>query len=419
MSTSRTRLPWGGLLAYGLLGLPLAMAALPVYVQAPRLYTAELGLPLALAGWVLFGARLIDTVQDPWLGRLADRYQHTPGGWLRLSGIGVLALMLGMNALLLPPAIPSAALLFWLGGALILTYTAHSLVNIICLAWGARLSDDSIERTRVTSVREGAGLIGVLLASLLPILLTGHDGQHAYRGFVWTFCLILGLAWLVFGRWSCPPRHAAPTPRAPGWLPLDNPAFRRLALAYLGNSLAVSIPATLALFFIADRLQLAAQAGLFLAAYFLSGAVGLPLWQRLAARQGKLSAWRVGMGLGAAGFVWALLLGPGDGAAYLAVCVLTGLVLGADLALPPALLADVIPPHERAITASYFGLWSLLGKLPLAAAGLTLPLLAWLDYQPGQIAGMELSLVYAGLPCLLKLSVLATLRLKIPEGELS
>ncbi|TXG94443.1 MAG: MFS transporter, partial [Rhodocyclaceae bacterium] len=39
-------------LAYGLFGLPLAMAALPVYVHVPRLY-ADAGINLALLGGLL------------------------------------------------------------------------------------------------------------------------------------------------------------------------------------------------------------------------------------------------------------------------------------------------------------------------------------------------------------------------------
>ncbi|MDQ5888871.1 MAG: glycoside/pentoside/hexuronide:cation symporter, family, partial [Pseudomonadota bacterium] len=98
------------------------------------------------------------------------------------------------------------------------------------------------------------------------------------------------------------------------------------------------------------------------------------------------------------------LLGAGDGWQYACVCLLSGLALGADLALPPALLADVIPPQQRGATGSYFGYWSLLAKLSLAlAAGLALPLLALLDYQPGGSSGLAaLSWVYALLPCGLK-----------------
>ena len=43
----------GALAAYGALGLPLAFAALPIYVHVPRLYAEGLGLSLALVGAVL------------------------------------------------------------------------------------------------------------------------------------------------------------------------------------------------------------------------------------------------------------------------------------------------------------------------------------------------------------------------------
>ncbi|MET0089379.1 MAG: MFS transporter [Candidatus Thiodiazotropha sp.] len=74
-------------LAYGLLGMPLAMAALPVYIHTPHLYGDELGLGLALTGAILLLTRIVDTLQDPWLGRLADRCSTFPGAghcWHRL-----------------------------------------------------------------------------------------------------------------------------------------------------------------------------------------------------------------------------------------------------------------------------------------------------------------------------------------------
>ena len=49
------------LAAYGAMGLPLAMVALPIYVQAPAYYTARLGMPLSTAGLILFLTRLVDT----------------------------------------------------------------------------------------------------------------------------------------------------------------------------------------------------------------------------------------------------------------------------------------------------------------------------------------------------------------------
>jgi glycoside/pentoside/hexuronide:cation symporter, GPH family len=61
------------ILSYGLLGLPLAFAALPIYVHVPRYYAETAGMELALLGAILLATRLADAGIDPWLGWLADR----------------------------------------------------------------------------------------------------------------------------------------------------------------------------------------------------------------------------------------------------------------------------------------------------------------------------------------------------------
>ena len=60
-------------LAYGLLGLPLAFVALPLYVILPNYYAKEFGVPLAILGAILLGARLFDAFIDPLLGRFSDQ----------------------------------------------------------------------------------------------------------------------------------------------------------------------------------------------------------------------------------------------------------------------------------------------------------------------------------------------------------
>ena len=110
-----------------------------------------------------------------------------------------------------------------------------------------------------------------------------------------------------------------------------------------------------------------------------------------------------------AAFVWAYFLGAGDVTAFAAICLLSGLAFGADLALPASLLADLIDGDETGgrPDGAYAGLWHLLEKLALAlAAGLALPLLQWLGYAQGVAAqaGSALSVVYALLPCMIKLA---------------
>ena len=198
-----------------------------------------------------------------------------------------------------------------------------------------------------------------------------------------------------------------------------NQGFKSLLLPYFLNAISVAIPSTLALFFINDRLQAASYAGAFLAVYFIAAAIGLPLWVMLAKKIGALCAWRWGMLLAILAFCGASLLGAGDSAAYFIVCLAAGLALGADLALPPVLLAQMI--RNEATPAAYFGIWTLLGKLALALSGLALPLLAFFDYQPGQAAGPALAWIYAGLPCGFKLLALClSHRIQLqPAGALS
>ncbi len=117
-------------------------------------------------------------------------------------------------------------------------------------------------------------------------------------------------------------------------------------------------------------------------------------------------------------FAVAALLGPGDAGVFALVCVVTGLCLGADLVLPPAIQADVADwdrlRFRRNRTAGLFALWGMSTKLALAlAAGLTLPALGALGL--GQtpvpaIALTALALTYALIPCLLKLTAVALMQ---------
>jgi Na+/melibiose symporter-like transporter len=180
------------------------------------------------------------------------------------------------------------------------------------------------------------------------------------------------------------------------------------------NGIASAVPATLVLFFVQRP-----PAGprpcepLFLASYFAAGGAvharcgcalvgALGAGPRLAGRHG---AWRWRSSSGPP------LLGAGDVVAFTAVCVLSGVALGADLAVPGAMLAGVIAARRRrrsALEGGYFGWWNFATKLNLAlAAGLALPLLRAFGYAPGAReppALQALTMAYCLLPCVLKLA---------------
>lgn len=415
MSTASVRLLS---LRYGLLGLPLAFAALPIYVHVPKLYADQAGLSLALVGTILLLTRVVDALSDPLIGWASDRFLSRR----RLIALALPLLAVGVGGLLAPPAGAGG---LWLAGLLVMVTFGYSLASINHGAWGAELGEGSDMRTRLVAAREGFGLFGVLLAAALPGLLAqGMEAGLARTGTV--FIVVLAVVALV----SLPGMPAGQRPAAPLESPwaalrgaLQDKAFAALLGVFALNGIAAAVPASTVLFFVADVVRREDLSGLFLALYFLAGAAGLPVWVSLARRVGKPRAWLIGMGLAMAVFAWTALIGPGDTLAFGAICVLSGLALGADLALPPALLADQLARRPEGRAGACFGWWAFVTKANLAlAAGLALPLLGWLGYAPGareEGAVAALSAVYAVLPLVLKsMAAVALWRWRrIMEGE--
>ena len=398
------------LAAYSALALPLAMAMLPIYMMAPKYYSDGLGVGLTALGLTLFAVRLIDTVQDPFIGRLVDWLTKFKRGWAVLMVCAAIVLAVGFALLFKPSVVGSdpsqTELLLWLAVCLVFVYTAHSFLNVCYLAWGARLTDDEAGRARVTGWREASGVIGVVLASVLPVVWVAQVGQtRAYEWFAIFFAVVLAVGLLVTLFGSARPILAAPKHRTRWRVALSSAAIRKLYLFYLFNATSAAIPATLILFFVDDVLQATGQAGLFLGVYFLAGLLALPFWVRYSDKVGKVRAWGLGALMASVALAGAAFLGTGDVWLYVLVCAVSGAALGADLALPPAMLADAIAPAQRANTGLYFGVWALIAKFSLAlAAGAALPLLGVLGYVPGEPATAgSLSLLYAVLPLAFKL----------------
>ncbi|MDP5238154.1 MFS transporter [Uliginosibacterium sp. 31-16] len=390
--------------AYGLLGLPLAFVALPIYVHVPKLY-ADFGLSLSAIGAVLLLARIWDAVIDPLIGALGDRWG------LRRAAIfaAVPLLTAGLLGLLHPPA--GEASVARLLGMLLIVYLGYSLAAVNHHAWGAELSSHTHLRTRIVAVREGFALLGVVLAAALPSFMGATLAEGLGR-LSWLFVVILLLSAAALIAVPQAPVSNAPALRGTLIQALFKGRFLRLLGVFALSGIAAAIPASLVLFFVADVLQAGAYSGGYLALYFVAGAAGLPLWVWLSRRIGKLRAWGAGMALSILVFVWAGTLGAGDLIPFGVICALSGLALGADLALPPSALADVIE-REGGGAGSYFGWWNFVSKLNLAlAAGLSLPLLAWLGYVPGSTDAqghVALAWVYAGVPAILKCMALALL----------
>lgn len=394
------------LLQYSLLAFPLAFVGLPLYLHAPEFYAREIGLSLGTLGVALLALRIIDAVQDPLIGKLSDDW-HAHRAAIVLLGM---SLLIGGIWILFHPWQSSPLTGFVLG--VFLSTTGYSILSINLQALGSLWRCDSVQRTRVTAWREALGLLGLLVAAITPSILNHYfspAGSFHWLSLMYIPVLVISL--IFFWRWYQSTRFLQANRPSTGFAALRTRWSRHFYGILLVNGLAAAIPGVLVLFFIKDRLELPDLVGLFLLLYFISGVLAMPLWQWLAKKHGKAHAWLVSILLSVVTFVWAFTLTTGDAAAYALICILSGLALGADLALPPSILADHIQATEgEEEAARYFSVLNFVTKAALAlATGIALPLLAAFGYQPGMLQNYAqtdiLSFTYALIPSMLKIIV--------------
>jgi Na+/melibiose symporter-like transporter len=407
------------LAAFGLLGMPLAFAALPIYIHVPRFYAEHSGLSLSLLGGLLLALRLLDAFIDPFIGAWTDRVPRKP-----VIAAALLLLGVGFSGLFQPP---EGAGLGWLAATLALVTLGYSVATIAYQAWLADAAISEPARTQGVALREFFILLGIVTASVLPTTLadTLGDGLHAMAGVVWPLIALGGLSALVW----------APLPvlrREPVQIPVlaqlrgavTEPRFRALLTLFALSAVATAVAATLGAFYIADVLQAEAIQEQFFGAYFVCAVASLPVWTTVARRIGFARSWLIGLVMTVAAFLIAPFLGAGDTGGYFVLCVVAGLALGAELVVPAAWLAALLaadpPGSERA--GACLGWWTLMNKLSLAiAAGFALPLIEWLGFQAGERSPQglaALSMVYAFTPIVLKgLTAFLLVRLGPRIGE--
>ncbi len=363
---------------YSLTDMPVMMSIFPVLVFVPQFYGSDQAVPLGIIGTIMFAQRIFDVLTDPLMGFISDRTKSRWGNRKPWVVASTPILMLSIYQLFFPPADAGAMhLLIWM----MLLSIGITMMLIPYYAWGAELSTDYHERSRITGWRAQAGVMGQLLAQLVPAIaaiaygLQGSDVVLELVGYTMLITMPICVA-LTVGNTPHPTNYI-PT-RVPILSGLkmmwENRAFLRLISAFTVANIGLNITTPLYAFFIAYVLGAEGQAIFMLFFFYLANLSSIPLWVKLSSRIGKHNAYLCSLLAIAAAHPCYLLLDYGQFWWMLPITIMTGIAAGGfSQALPNSMKADVIDVDQLASgenrAGQFFATWSLAIKLAAAFGG--------------------------------------------------
>ena len=409
---------WRILTAYTAPSFAVALPTIPVYMYLPTLYGIHLELGLTITGLVLLMARLVDTLSDPIVGILSDKFGYKNNHRKPWIAIGAVIAGIGLYRILNP--IDNAGAFYLLTWSIIL-YIGWTMIAVPYLAWGAELSLDYHERTKITSCREGIGILGVLAAGIIIAIASSHGWSETESiGLLAETAIIIGAitipCLLFFVPDSQINRNRNTEPQNENLIKsiktlIDNKPFLRLLSAWFINGIANGIPAVLFFLYLENILGTTeSQRAIYITLYFGSTVLAMPFWLHLSKLVGKHKIWCWAMSIAIVTFVSVIFIPEGSFIYFGIICVITGMCLGADLSLPPAIQADVVDydtlKFRKQRAGLLFSLWGMSTKLALAiSVGFAFPTLEILGFNaddPTEQGKIVLIVIYALIPVILK-----------------
>jgi GPH family glycoside/pentoside/hexuronide:cation symporter len=383
-----------GLYSYALFALPLSFIGIPLYIYLPEYYSSNFGISLASIGLIILLTRMFDTITDPICGYISDSLAT-----FRKMIICLSALMLGVSfyALFNPVCGNKMVNLIVFS---VITYLFFSLLTINHIALIGNFKD----RVLTSSVRESFTVIGLLLATITPsLLMLKYSSIQTFKMVGVGVFFFLLLCMLLFSRNV---NVGALKTKLPFKLRhVNNPILWKYFTVLLFNGMAIATPSTLILFYIKNFLQLEKYTGLFLATYFVSAILFIPLWQFICNKIGAMKLFKISMVCSIGVFSLCYFVTSEDFLFYLVICLLSGIFFGIDLIAPTLITNNIIETQNmESVRAFIFSITHFISKIAIAVVSGSL--LIVLGSKFGNEYTKVLHFSYTILPCIFKIMAL-------------
>ena len=429
---ARTGLSRARMATYGIANLPTSIVGLPIALYIPAFYSQNLGLSLAAVGTLIALSRLTDVFTDPAIGIASDRWNTRFGRRKPWMVFGMPLMLLSLWMLFVPDSAFAVSLWSSLGGESITNlylfvwisalYLSFTLVDLPYRAWGAELSADYDERSRVTGWREAFGYGGTLMALAIPLIVATFFDRPGADNALWAVALVVlvllpvltapALLWVREVPAVAASKRVNVTWQRGLKIVWSNGPYRRLVISLLFLVASVSMTATLSFFFVSSVMeQPFDRYALFILAYYLSSSLAIPIWFAISRRLGKHKTVVLGVAWLSLWSAFIPLLGPEHFWLFFVIMLLKGSAVGALVFLPASMAADVVDldtlrtGEQR--TGLYFSLWGMINKAAVAfGVFLATNGVAWFGFDPSSAdhtdtAKMAVAVLYSIAPAIL------------------
>ena len=366
-------------------------------------YTDVVGISPILAGWIYALGIGWDAITDPFMGYLAERTKTKMGSYRPFIYYGSIPLALSFVLLFWVPPFEGTVLFLFLILVNLIHRSCFTIVSVPYSSLTARITNDSNERTKLTTARMISASFGTLSMSALAFPLIAYFGG-ADEAFVFLWLAItsglIAIALLSVTVYSVSEKvDEIGTSSLPNFVSITKtvatnyPFWIVFGCILILGSTGVMFNKNL-IYFVKYGLELHEYQGLILGVSSGASFLSLPFWAYLALKIGKRETWLISMTIAFIGLLLFFYYPIASLNELLILLALIGVGNGAGGVLFWSMLPDTVEYGEWKsgirTESSLYGFMTFAQKSSIAVAALILGfLLSGIGFEPNQIQSEE------------------------------
>ena len=366
-------------------------------------YTDVVGISPILAGWIYALGIGWDAITDPFMGYLAERTKTKMGSYRPFIYYGSIPLALSFVLLFWVPPFEGTVLFLFLILVNLIHRSCFTIVSVPYSSLTARITNDSNERTKLTTARMISASFGTLSMSALAFPLIAYfGGADEAFGFLWLAIIsgLIAIALLSVTVFSVREKvDEIVTSNLPNFVSITKtvatnyPFWIVFGCILILGSTGVMFNKNL-IYFVKYGLELHEYQGLILGVSSGASFLSLPFWAYLALKIGKRETWLISMTIAFIGLLLFFYYPIASLNELLILLALIGVGNGAGGVLFWSMLPDTVEYGEWKsgirTESSLYGFMTFAQKSSIAVAALILGfLLSGIGFEPNQIQSEE------------------------------